>query len=246
MLLEQTLAKMGTMRLSTMATSLERRLKQGHQNDVSAEEFIGMLVDDEYTARQNRKLSRTISKANFKPEQACIENVKYAPARGFLKKDIMQFTSETWLTNAQNVIFVGPTGVGKSYLAEAIALQACKMGYTAWKVRFKRLFDEIREYKGTGQYLKFVGRIRQTSVIILDDFLMDPVSEQELSDLMDILEDRAQHTATIITTQYPVKKWHTVMPNPTVADAVCDRLTNAAIIFNLKGDGMRKKPEIID
>jgi DNA replication protein DnaC len=246
MLLEQTLAKMGTMRLSSMAASFERRLKQGEHHDVSAEEFVGMLVDDEYTARQNRRLALTISKANFKPEQACIENIKYAPTRGFQKKDIMQFTSTTWLTNAQNVIFVGPTGVGKSYLAEAIALQACKMGYSAWKVRFKRLFDEIREYKGTGQYLKFVARLTKTSVLVLDDFLMDPVAEQELSDLMDILEDRAQHTATIITTQYPVKKWHTIMPNPTIADAICDRMTNAAIIFNLKGDGMRKKPEIID
>jgi DNA replication protein DnaC len=177
---------------------------------------------------------------------ACIENIRYAPSRGFQKKDIMQFTSTTWLNNAQNVILIGATGVGKSYLAEAFALQACKMGYTAWKVRFKRLFDEIREYKGTGQYLKFVGRLTKTSVLVLDDFLMDPVTEQELSDLMDILEDRAQHTSTIITTQYPLKKWHSAISNPTVADAICDRLTNASIIFNLKGESMRKKSEIVD
>ena len=246
MLLEQTLAKMGTMRLTTMAASLEQRLKLGEHHNVSTEEFIGMLVDDEYTARQNRRLSRTIAKADFKPEQACIENIKYSPARGFQKKDIMQFTTPTWLTNAQNIIFIGATGVGKSYLAEAIALQACKMGYTALKVRFKRLFDVIREQKGTGQYLKFVARLTKTSVLILDDFLMDPVTEQELSDLMDILEDRAQHTATIITTQYPIKKWHSAIANPTVADAICDRLTHASIIFNLKGDTMRKKSEIID
>jgi DNA replication protein DnaC len=246
MLLEQTLAKMGSMRLTVMAASLERRLKQGEHNELSAEEFIGLLIDDEFTARHNRRLSRTIAKANFKPEQACIENIKYSLGRGFQKKDIMQFTSDTWIKNAQNVIFVGPTGVGKSYLAEAVALQACKMGYTAWKVRFKRLFDEIREHKGTGQYLKFVKKLTKTTVLVLDDFLMDPVSEQELSDLMDIIEDRAQHTATIITTQYPVKKWHSIIPNPTVADAICDRLTNASIIFNLKGDSMRKKSENID
>jgi len=246
MLLEQTISKLNALRMSAMAESLEQRLKRGDHNDISSEDFVGLLVDDEYNARQNRKLTRTISKANFKPEQACIENVKFTSSRGLQKRDVLQFTSDTWLKNAQNVIIIGPTGVGKTYLAEAIALQACKMGYSALKIRFKRLFDEIRENKGTGQYLKFVNKLTNTSVLLLDDFLMDPVSETEISDLMDILEDRAQNSATIITTQYPVKKWHGLFPNPTISDAICDRLTQAAIIFNLKGESMRQKSEFIE
>ena len=246
MLLEQTLTKMSKMRLSTMASSFEQRLKRGDHQNLSAEEFVGLLVDDEYVSRQNRRLSRVIGKANFKPEQACIENIKYTPIRGFQKKDVMKFTATTWLTNAQNVICIGPTGVGKTYLAEAIALQACKMGYPARKIRFKRLFDEILASKGTGQYLKYLDRLNQLSVLLLDDFLMDPVNEQDLSDLLGILDERCQRVSTIITTQYPVKKWHPLMPNPTAADAVCDRITQGAIIFNLKGESMRKHPENID
>lgn len=246
MMLEQTLSKMSRMRLSTMAASLEQRLKRGDHTDLSAEEFIGLLVDDEYTARQNRRLARVIGKANFKPERASIEDIKYAPARGFQKKDIMQFTTTTWLDNAQNVILIGPTGVGKTYLAEAIALHACKMGYSAWKIRFKRLFDQIRECKGTGQYIKFTEKLIKTNVLLIDDFLMDPVTENELGELMDILEDRTQNASTIITSQYSVKKWHSLMPNPTVADAICDRVSNAAILFNVKGDSMRKKAEIVE
>jgi len=246
MTLQQTLAKLGRMRLSTMAASLEQRLARGDHNDLSAEEFVSLLVDDEYTARQNRRLARTIARANFKPECACIENIKYAPGRGFQKKDILQFTSTTWLDNAQNVILIGPTGVGKTYVAEAIALHACKMGFSALKVRFKRFFDLVREHKGTGGYLKFVKTIRETRVLLLDDFLMDAVTEQELSDLVDIIEDRAQHASTIVTTQYQVKKWHSLMPNPTIADAICDRLSCGAILFNVKGDSMRKKTEIVE
>jgi len=107
MLLEQTLSKMGTMRLTTMANSLEERLKRGDQNDLSAEDFIGLLIDDEYTSRQNKRLARMIKKAKFKSESACIENIKYGTTRGFNKKDIMQFTQPTWINNFQNIIFVG-------------------------------------------------------------------------------------------------------------------------------------------
>ena len=125
-------------------------MKRGDHKEISPEEFLGLLVDDEYTARKNRVLSRTIGRANFKPEGACMENINYKERRGITKSDILPFTSDTWIKNAQNVVFSGPTGIGKTYLAEAIAMQACKMGYTAARIRYKMLFEEISRAKGTG------------------------------------------------------------------------------------------------
>ncbi|MBU0683655.1 MAG: IS21-like element helper ATPase IstB [Candidatus Omnitrophica bacterium] len=241
MLLEQTIAKMGTMRLTSMANSFKERLSRGDHNDLSVEEFVGLLIDDEFSARQNRRLSRMIGKADFKPENACIENIIYNPTRGFQKKDIMQFTQTTWLNNCQNIIFVGPTGTGKTYLSETIGLQACKMGFPVKKIRLTRLFEEIRSHRGAGLYLKFVEKLNKFKVLIIDDFLMANVTNQDLTELMDVLEDRNMRSSIIITTQYPINKWHSLLPDPTVADAICDRLKHGSIIFNLKGESMRKK-----
>lgn len=240
MLLEQTLSKMRTMRLTTMAESLEQRLQRKDHHDLSTEEFVGLLVDDEYTAKQNRKLNRMINRADFKPEQACLENIKYHPTRGFGKKDIMQLTMQTWINNSQNLILVGATGTGKTYLAEAVGLHACKMGFPAKKIRYKKLFEEIKTNRGTGLYLDYIQKIEKFKILILDDFLMSPVEPQELNDLLDIIEDRTMRAPIIITTQYPIKKWHTILQEPTIADAICDRLIHGAITLNLEGPSMRK------
>ncbi|MBU2214291.1 IS21-like element helper ATPase IstB [Patescibacteria group bacterium] len=228
------------MRLTTMAESLEQRLQRKDHHDLSTEEFVGLLVDDEYTAKQNRKLNRMINRADFKPEQACLENIKYHPTRGFGKKDIMQLTMQTWINNSQNLILVGATGTGKTYLAEAVGLHACKMGFPAKKIRYKKLFEEIKTNRGTGLYLDYIQKIEKFKILILDDFLMSPVEPQELNDLLDIIEDRTMRAPIIITTQYPIKKWHTILQEPTIADAICDRLIHGAITLNLEGPSMRK------
>jgi DNA replication protein DnaC len=226
-----------------MAASLEQRLQRGDQREISAEEFLGLLVDDEYTARQNRKLSRLIGQAHFKPEHACLENIKYAPTRGFQKTDILQFTSARWITNAQNVILIGATGTGKTYLAEAIGLCACTLGYRVRKIRYKRLWAELQENKGAGLYLDYLEKLNRMTVLIIDDFLIDPIDQEQSGELLHILEERALQASLILTTQYPIDKWHELLPNPTVADAICDRLRHGSIIINLKGESMRKIPE---
>ncbi len=238
--LETVLTQMKEMRLSAMAQSLEQRLGSGQHRDLSHEEFIALLVNDEHEARNNRKLSRMISRANFKPEQACIENVRFAENRGFQKNQVMEFFSDTWIKHAQNVILTGPTGAGKTYLAEAIGLQACKLGYPTVKKRYRILFEEIHEAKGTGQYLKYLKKLEKIRVLIIDDFVMNDIEMQDLNDLMDIIELREQVGSVIITSQYPVDKWHLKMPDPTIADAICDRLLKAAFSFSLKGESMRK------
>lgn len=237
--MEQTFTQLRSMRLTIMATMLEQRLANGDHRQLSHEEFISLLVEDEYGARKNRRLARMIGRANFKPEQACLENIHYDSHRGFDKKDIMQFTSRTWIDNARNIIITGPTGTGKTYLAEAIGLYVCKMGLPVRKIRYKRLFEEILSARGTGMYLNYTQKLQKIKVLILDDFAMQAINHDELSDLLDIIEERDQLGPVIITTQYPPNKWHELFDDPTAADAICDRLIPTAIKLNLKGKSLR-------
>jgi DNA replication protein DnaC len=234
--------QLNEMHLSCMAQRLQERLENGDHKDLSHEEFIALLVEDEYLSRKQRWLSRIISKAGFKPEKPAIEDIIYSEVRGFSKKDIVQFTTAKWITDARNIIFTGPTGCGKSFISQAIALQACRMGFSTRLLRYSLLFEEVNAARGTGQYLKFLKTMSATKVLILDDFLMQEVSVQDLSPLMDIIEEKQQTGSIIVATQYPIAKWHLRMPDPTMADAICDRLTGATYKFNLKGDqSMRGK-----
>jgi DNA replication protein DnaC len=230
-----------SMRLATMAQSLQTRLANNDHRDLSHEEFIALLVEDEYNTRKNRKLSRLIGRANFKPEQASIENITYNQSRGIMKKDIMPFTTTTWITNAQNLIITGPTGCGKTYIAEAIGLQACSMGFPVVKIRYPLLFEEIHAAKGTGMYLRYLKKLSRTKILILDDFLMNPIETVDTGPLLDVIEEKEQTGSIIVTTQFPIDKWHLKLPDPTVADAICDRLTHTAFKLNLKGESMRKE-----
>lgn len=238
--LETTLTQLRDLRLTIMADSLQRRLLMGDQHGLSGEEFFALLVEDEYCARKQRKLGRLVAQANFKPEGACLQNVRYAPARGFEKKDLLAFTTPAWVQNAHNLILTGATGTGKTYLAEAIGLHACSLGFTVRKLRYKTLFEELNAARGTGQFLKTLKKLQLSRVLILDDFLMTPASTDDFANLLEIVEDRSQVGALIITTQYPVGEWHKRIPDPTIADAICDRLIHTSTILALKGDSQRK------
>jgi len=238
--LEATLCQMRSLHLSTMADSLQSRISRGDHHGVSPEDFLAILIQDEYSARESRKLNRLIATANFKPECACIENVISSAARGFQKKDVLPFTNSTWVQQAHNIVICGACGTGKTYLAEAIGLQACKMGFSTRKIRYKNLFEEINAARGTGLYLKCLQRLQKTRVLILDDFLMCEVTSQEASYLFEIIEERSQLGPLIVTTQYPLGQWHKRLPDPTIADAICDRLAHTAITINLRGESMRK------
>ena len=240
---ETILKQLRAMRLSVMADSLEMRLANNEQSELSPEEFFALLVEDEYSARQERKHNRMLAQAGFKPEMACMESIHYKPSRGFQKRDMTPFTSDTWIKQAHNVLITGPTGSGKTFISEAIGFQAIKLGYSAKKIRYKMLFEEINDARATGMFLKYLKKLQQKRVLIIDDFLMCPVSREDVSNLVEIIEERSQLGPVIITTQYPSSKWHKLLPDPTIADAICDRLIHTSIKFDLSGDdgSMRKK-----
>lgn len=238
---EQLVAQLYEMHLSAMAKSFQQRIESGDARRVSPEEFFALIVEDEYTERKNRKLSRMIGRANFKPEQACIENLDYSPSRCLQKEDVAKFTTDSWIKNAETIIISGPTGCGKTFLAEALGLQACKLGFTTQKIRYPILFEELRAARGTGTYLRFLKKLSKIAVLIIDDFLMSSVVAAEIQYLLEIIEQRSQTSALILTTQYPVDTWYTQISDPTLADALCDRLIHNAFKFNLKGESMRKK-----
>ncbi len=239
--LQTVIDQLRSMRLTTMAESLKNRLSNHDADGLEPAEFVALLVEDEHSSRQRRRLERMIGRANFKPEQATIENILYEPARGFSKKDVMRFTTTEWLDNKRNIILTGPTGCGKSYLAEAIGYRACTMGYPTLKIRYALLFEEIHSAKGTGQYLKYLSKLAKTKILIIDDFLMNTVDNRDGEALMDIIEEKDQTGSVIVTTQFPVQQWHKRLPDPTIADAICDRLVHNATQFNLKGESLRKK-----
>ncbi len=240
-MLTQTIEKMNKMKLTAMSQSLEERLSKGDHRDFSVEDFIGLLVDDEYTTRSNRKIQRTLSRSNFGAENACIENIDYTNTRGFTKSEILEYTKSTWITNKINLIFTGQTGTGKTYLAEAIGKNACHMGYSAMKIRFKRLFEEIKMANVSGEYLKYLDKLIKVDVLILDDFLIQPVNGKEALDLMEIIDSRMNLKSTIITSQYPPANWHERLTDLTIADGLCDRLIHSSQLYLLKGTSMRKK-----
>jgi DNA replication protein DnaC len=229
------------MRLATMAESFVNRIRTGDDTGISAAEFFALVVEDEFNSRENRKLARMIGRANFKPEQATMENIIYEQGRGFSKSDMLALTTTSWLDHTQNIILTGSTGAGKTYLAESIGYRACSMGFPVLKIRYLLLFEEIHAAKGTGLYLKYLKKLSKTKVLIIDDFLMNQIDENDCTTLMDILEEKEQTGSIIITTQYPTEKWHLRIADPTVADAICDRLVHGAITFNLDGDSMGKR-----
>lgn len=235
------LTQLRSMKLSVMAEAVQRRVSQGEHHRLAPDDFFALLVEEEFTARAQRRLQRLIAQAEFKPEGACLENVLASPTRGLDQLTLARFTSDTWITQATNVILTGATGVGKSYVAEAIGLQACRCGYAVRKLRYTHLFEEIHAARGTGCLLKYLSKLQATSVLILDDFLMAAVPADDLTYLLEVIEERAQVSSLLLTTQYPVSEWHRLLPDPTLADAICDRLVHTAVIIRLQGDSLRKR-----
>ena len=240
MLNEQTIAKLNAMRLYGMARSFSERIAVTKNAGLSHEEFFGLLVDDEKTYRDNAKLARLLTKARLR-QPAALEDVDYKHPRGLDKQTLIELARANWLSAHQNVLITGPTGVGKSFLACALGNHACRAGHSTAYYRFPRLLESLLAAKGDGTQLKFFSRLSKISVIIIDDFALTPLSSEQAKDVLEILEDRYALTCTIITSQLPIKQWHQVLGEPTIADAICDRLFHNTFKIEMRGESLRRR-----
>ena len=239
MLHHPTTEKLNVLKLSGMSQALEEQRAQAQYNDLHFEERLGLLVDREITERENRRLTTRLRQARLSP-QICLADIDYRATRG-LDKSLMRSLAECqWIKEHINILITGATGVGKSFVAEALAHQGCLKGYRALKVRLPRLFEDLAVAKGGGRLNKMMNILRRTDVLILDDYGLDILSDQERKFFLEILEDRYEIHPTIITSQLPVKHWHEMIGNATLADAILDRLVHNAYQINLKGESMRK------
>jgi DNA replication protein DnaC len=242
MLNEQTIATLNSLKLFGMARGFEERLGSPNHAELSHAEFIGLLVQDEKTYRDNRRLKRLLKKARLR-QAACLEDIDYRHPRGLSKQVILELSSTRWLDAHRNVLITGPTGVGKSYLACALGNFAARAGYTVLYIRAPRLFESLQQSRGDGSHLKTLTRLAKVQLLIIDDFLLTQPTESERRDLLEIVEDRYQTGATTFTSQCPIGDWYPNIGDPTLADAICDRLFHNAYKIELRGDSMRRNQD---
>jgi DNA replication protein DnaC len=239
MLNEQTFEKLYVLKLPGMAEALKEQLSQPEMNDLSFEERFAMLVDAEYLFRENKRMKRLLRNAKLKLS-ASPEDIDYRAPRGLDKSVIRSLGSCGWIRKRQNVIIVGPTGTGKTYIACALAQRACREGMSAFYLRTPTLYRTLAMARADGSYARVLARLGRTSLLVLDDLGLSALADQERRDLLEVIEDRHGSASTIITSQLPVEHWHEVIGDPTIADALLDRLVHNAHRIGLKGESMRK------
>ncbi len=239
MLTHPTLEKLQTLRLPGMLKALEEQQRIPDIGDLGFEERLGLLIDREMTERENRHLATRLKKAKLR-HSCCVEDINFKASRGLDKTLILSLAACTWIARGLNLLLCGPTGIGKSYLACALGHKACLEGYSVLYLRLPRLFEELRLAKADGRYGKLMLGYAKTDLLILDDWGLTPTTDPQRRDLLEILEDRYGKRSTIVTSQLPVAAWHEAIGDPTLADAILDRLVHNAHKIELKGDSMRK------
>lgn len=240
MIIEETIEKMKQLKLPHMAEAFRELLDKAAGSALSVEESVGLMIDREWTARENSRISRRIKDAKL-GMQACIEDVWCEPARGVDKAVVRSLSTCHLVSAKQNIILIGSTGTGKSYLGSAFAEAACRRGYRALRVRAPRLLDELAIARANGSYATTLARLAKLDVLVLDDLFIAPLTHAEQRDLLEVLDDRYDRCSTVVTSQVPTKTWHEMQADPTLADAICDRLVHNAHLLSLKGQSLRKR-----
>lgn len=219
-------------------------ITQNHSHQLSLEEALAMMTERELIFRDNKRLVRLLKAAKLRYPSASVSSIDYKQQREFNRDQVREFTHCEWMNKAKNIIFTGPTGSGKSYLACALGHQACLKGYKTRYFRVTRLIEQLRLSHADGSYTRMLEQISKIQLVILDDWGIDQLDRQARRDLLEVLEDRYGQSSTIITSQLPGDAWHNFIGDDTIADAVCDRVISNSYRIEIKGESMRKKENL--
>jgi DNA replication protein DnaC len=239
MLTHPTLDKLEQLRFSGMLRALRLQMEDPEIDQLGFMDRLGLLIEREMTEREDQKLRGRLRRAGLR-QNACIEDIDYRKSRGLTRSVIQQLASCDWVRRHQNVMITGATGVGKSFIACALTHRACLEGYSANYYRLPRLMENLEIARGDGRYLKLLRQLAKVDVLLLDDWGLAHLSAANQRDLLELLDDRHQAKSTIVTSQLPIENWYEAMPDPTLADAILDRLIHNAHRLALDGDSMRK------
>lgn len=236
---QATLQKLEQMKFHGMARAFTSTMETGVRNQFTADELVSHLVDAEWDDRHNRKLARLLKGARFR-YRASFEEIDFTLNRNIDKNQLLRLSSCQWVESHQDCILVGPTGAGKSFIASALGHQACMYGFKVGYYPSSKLFAHLKLSRADGSYLKELAKIQKLDVIIIDDFGLEPLDAQNRLTLLEILEDRHGRRSSVFVSQLPLSSWHEVIGDPTIADAICDRIIHNAHRIELKGDSVRK------
>ena len=239
MLTHPTIEKLHALRLSGMAQAFATQCQSPEIGALSFEERLGILLDEESTYRDSKRLTARLRLAALR-QNACLEDIDYRHPRGLDKSMMTKLAAGQWLREHLNCLITGPAGVGKSFIACALAHQACRAGLSVRYLRLPRLLNDLTTARGDGRYRKVLAGLARTDLVVLDDFGLAVMGDEQRRDLLEILEDRYERRSTIVTSQFAVEHWHELINDPTLADAILDRLVHHAYRLALTGDSMRK------
>ena len=240
MLIEQTLEKINAMKLYGLAEAFSQQLRGDEYAPLSFEERTGLMIDAEYSAREQRKLTRRLRAAKLRYPSASIENIDFATPRKLNRQQVLSLASSAWIGERHNLLILGPTGIGKSFLTCAFVERACRRDFDAHYVRTPRLLHTLAVARADGSYGRLLTRLAKFDLLALDDWLIAPLKDSERRDLIEVIEERSERASTLIASQLPVTDWHAVIGDPNTADALCDRLLHNAHRLELTGHSMRK------
>jgi DNA replication protein DnaC len=241
MLNEPMMEKLVAMRLTGMAEALKAQQQDPTASELSFHERLGFLVDQQWNWRENQALERRMKAAKLRGS-ACIEEIDFRASRGLDKSVIRALAQESnWVSKRENIFVLGPTGVGKSFVASALAQKACRDGYSVFYARAQALFRDLALARADGSLRHMLARLGRVDVMVIDDWAMAPMNEAERRDFWEICEERYQRRSTILTSQLPISRWHEQIGDPTLADGILDRLVHNAHRIEMKGESMRKR-----
>ena len=245
MLLTQTLEKLTQMKLHGIIHGLETYEQAGQPSDLSFSERFGLLVDQEWLYRENKRTKRLIQGGQFKEKQACLEALDYKTNRGLRKSVVLELAENHWIHKKQNITITGPAGAGKSFLAQALGHHAARHGFTVAYLRMPKVLFSLTTARADGSYLSYLKKLMKTQIIILDDWGISSAGDQERQDLLEVIEDRHKVGSTIITSQLPVASWHQYLGGGIVAESILDRILYSTYRFELNTkDSLRKEDPV--